>query len=155
MTLTVCVFNRTRESFLCLSAVATRASPASQLGFPGWLGKEFRKRPNEDGIWLKPAPGIYHVGSLFPVDRVYLDRGNRVIQLVEHLDPLQIVQVHCPHASVLEVRTRTIYSSRTRVGDELLICSPEEVEIYWKPIQEHIRASGERTEQEAIPCSSS
>jgi hypothetical protein len=97
--------------------------------------------------------GVYTVGTLFPVDRVYLDEDNRVIHLVEHLDPLQIVPVRGGYASVLEVRTRTIYSSRTRVGDELLICSPEEMETYWKQIQEQIQVQSTWTKQEVIPCS--
>ena len=97
-----------------------------------------------------PSPCVYTVGTLFPVDLVYLDRGNRVIQLVEHLDPLQIVAVRCGYASVLEVRTRTIYSSCTQVGDELLICSPEEVETHWK---QHLQIPRAWTKQEVIPCS--
>jgi len=55
------------------------------------------------------------------------------------------------------VRTRTIYSSRTRVGDELLICSPEEVETHWKQIQEQVRGQIQAPEvwpaQEVISCS--
>lgn len=66
------------------------------------------------------------------MDLVYLDAVNRVIDLIEHLDPLRIAPVHWRYASVLAVRTRTIYSSGTRVGDELLICSPEEVQRHWK-----------------------
>ena len=37
--------------------------------------------------------------------------------------------------SVLELPTRTIYSSNTQVGDELLISSPEEMETYWRTQQ--------------------
>jgi hypothetical protein len=87
------------------------------------------------------------------VDRVYLDPGNRVIQLVEHLDSLQIVPLRYAYASVLEVRTRTIYSSCTRVGDELLICSPEEVETHWKQIQKQVQVQTVWTKPEGIPCS--
>jgi hypothetical protein len=94
-------------------------------------------------------PGNYAVGRQFPVDRVYLDRGNRVVQLIEHLDPLKIIQVHCHYASVLELRIRTIYSSRTRVGDELLICFPEDVETQWG----ELRVQRAWTRQEVIPCS--
>ena len=100
-----------------------------------------------------PSTAVYTVGTLFPVDRVYLDRENRVIELIEHLDPLQIVPVRYRHDSMLEVRTRTIYSSRTEVGDELLICSPEEVEMRWKQIQEHSQVQSAWTKQEVIPCS--
>ena len=146
---TVCVFNRTRESFLCLSALATGTAPVPARGVPVWFRNGLRKMAGEDGIWLMPCAGVYNVGTLFPVDRVYLDRGNRVIQLVEHLDPLQIVQVRWPHASVLEVRTRTIHSSRTRVGDELLICSPEDVQMQW----EEFRGEKAWRRQEVVSCS--
>jgi hypothetical protein len=59
------------------------------------------------------------------------------------------VQMHCRYASVLEVRTRTIYSSRTRVGDELLICFPEDVRMEW----EELRVQKAWTRQEVVPCS--
>jgi len=144
MTLTVCVFNRTRESFLCLSAWAGGALRTSAER-PG-----FRNVAREDGIWLTPSPGVYTVGTLFPLDLVYLDRRNRVVHLVEHLAPLQIVPVLWRYASVLKVRTRTIYSSHTQVGDELLICSPEEVGTHWKQIQ----VQKVWAKQEMIPCSS-
>jgi len=106
---------------------------------------------------------------LYPADQVYLDRRNRVIHLIEHLDPMQMVPVRYHQASVLQVPARTVYSSRTRVGDELLICSAEDVEMHWKRIRErieeriHDRAPVRRrersriqtawTKQEVIPCS--
>jgi uncharacterized membrane protein (UPF0127 family) len=152
MTPTVCVFNRTRESFLCLSAVAAGALPISRPEFSRFK-HGLRKVAPDDGVWFVPSSAVYTVGRQFPVDRVFLDRGNRVIQLVEHLDPLQIVPLRCPYASVLEVRTRTIYSSRTRVGDELLICSAEEVDWHWKQIQEHLQVQRAWKKQEIIPCS--
>jgi len=152
MTPTVCVFNRTRESFLCLSAVAAGALPIPPPEFSRFK-HGLRKVAPDDGVWFVPSSAVYTVGRQFPVDRVFLDRGNRVIQLVEHLDPLQIVPLRCPYASVLEVRTRTIYSSRTRVGDELLICSAEEVDWHWKQIQEHLQVQRAWKKQEIIPCS--
>jgi len=160
----VCVFNRTRESFLCLSAIA-----AGTLRTPSGDFRGLREVAREDGIWLTASTGVYAVGTLFPADRVYLDRRNRVIHLIEHLDPLQMVPVRYRQASMLEVPARTIYSSRTRVGDELLICSAEEVETHWKRIrerlQEHVHDRGQErsrersgtqaawTKQEVIPCS--
>ena len=134
MTLTVCVFNRTRETFLCLRAAAAGVSssdPEPEI-------------PGEDGIWLAAATGAYSVGALLPVDCVYLDRENRVVQLVEHLHPLQMVPVRWPYASVLQARMHTIFASRTQVGDELLICGPEEVATYWKQIQVRTAWTNER-----------
>src|ERR1700680_4646439 len=97
MTPTVCVFNRTRESFLCLSAAAAGGIPAPPPNIPGFrpeVGPDLKPaKPKlaRDGIWLAPAPAVYTVGTISPVDRVYLDGGNRVIHLIEHLDPLQMV----------------------------------------------------------------
>jgi hypothetical protein len=142
----LCFFNRTRESFLCLSAVTAGTLPIL-------LSAGSRKTGREDGIWILPCRGRYTVGTLHPVDLVYLDWRHRVVQLIEHLDPLQIVPVSGCCASVLEARTRTIYSSRTRVGDELLICSPEDVETYWKQPQEPLRVQSAWMKQEVMPCS--
>jgi len=146
MKATFCVFNRTLESFLCLSAIGAlpNDSKVSQE-----VCAEAATPAREDGVWLMRSPGIYTVGRQFPVDRLYLDPRNRVLQLIEHLDPLQIVPVHCCYASVLEVRIRTIYSSRTRVGDDLLICFPEDVQMKWEELQ----VQRTWTRQEAVPCS--
>jgi len=138
---TLCVFNRTRESFLCLRAVEALRMPSA---CSSWA-----KPAREDGILLMRSPGIFTVGGPFPVDRIYLDRDNRVIQLIEHLDPLQIVPVRCQYSSVLDVRIRTIYSSCTRVGDKLLICFPEEVRMQWEDLQ----GQGSWTRKEGVPCS--
>jgi len=116
--LTVCVFNRTRESFLCLGAAAGGALRSSLLA-------------SEDGLWLLKTENVWVVGELLPMDFVCLDRGNRVIDLIEHLNPLRIVPSRWPYASILAARAHTIYTSGTRVGDELLICPPEEVGRHW------------------------
>ena len=156
---TVCVFNQTRESFLCLSAVSMPGA-STHLDFRGLaaevpLGSGTLRK---DGIWRKPsARGAYTVGASLPEDRVYLDGRNRVIQLIEHLSPLQMVPLRRPFASVLEVRIRTIHSSRTQVGDELLICSAEQMEIRWRQIREQAQQQEEGpetgTKQEDSPCS--
>jgi uncharacterized membrane protein (UPF0127 family) len=88
-----------------------------------------------DGIWMGRSQSVYAVGRLFPVDRIYLDERNRVVQLTEHLDPLQIVTMHWPYASVVEAGIHTIYCSRTRLGDELLICFPEELQKQREQLQ--------------------
>jgi hypothetical protein len=149
MMATFCVFNRTRESFLCLRAA--RAPIMASDSFSA-LEESWPERPKfayEDGIWHMRSPSVYTVGQMFPVDRIYLDQENRVVQLIEHLDPLQIVPVRCRYASIVEARVRTIYSSRTRVGDELLICFPEEVQTQW----EELRVRGTWTRQEVFQCS--
>jgi uncharacterized membrane protein (UPF0127 family) len=122
-----CVFNKTRESFLSLN-VSVADGHLSRLR--GLLGK-FRLKSDE-GIWIIPSQGIHTIGVFFAIDLIYLDANNRVIHLIESFGTFRIgpIRPHC--ASVLELPMRTIYSSQTQVGDELLICSPEEMEAYFK-----------------------
>jgi len=81
----------------------------------------------EDGVWLVPSCGVHTLGMLFSIDLIYLDSANRVLHLVEQLGPFRISPVKNKCASILVLRSRAIYSSYTRIGDELLICTPEQV----------------------------
>jgi len=124
---TLCVFNRNRESFLGL-----RVAPADTLllRLEGLLGR-IRLKP-DDGIWLIPSRGIHTFGMLFAIDLIYLDAANRVIHLVEHLGPFRISPIRIKCASILELPSRAIYSSNTQIGDDLLICTPEEMGGYFE-----------------------
>jgi len=123
------VFNVTRQTFLSLGVIPAD-TPFARLR--GLLGK-LRLR-NDEGIWVVPSSGIHTFGLLFPIDVIYLDEQKRVIRLVEHLGPLRISAVR-GSSSVLQLPPRTIHSSNTRVGDELMICSPEEILEYSKTAQ--------------------
>ena len=80
-----------------------------------------------EGLWLVPSRGIHTLPFLTPIDLIYLDGQNRVIHLVEHLSPFRIAPLRLRSSSVLELPPHTIYSSQTHVGDQLLICPPEEI----------------------------
>jgi uncharacterized membrane protein (UPF0127 family) len=124
------VFNLTRQSFVSLGV-----SPADThiTRLRGLLGR-MRLR-SEEGLWVVPCQGIHTIGLLFPIDVIYLDEHRRVIHVIEHLGPFRIAPIRRQASSVLELPTRTIYSSNTRVGDQLLICSPEEMESHWRTQQ--------------------
>jgi uncharacterized membrane protein (UPF0127 family) len=119
---TLCVFNRNRESFLGL-----HVAPADTwwMRLKGLLGRS-RLAP-EDGIWLSPSSGIHTFGMRFAVDLIYLDATRRVVYLVEQFGPFRISPIKTKCASILEMRTRSIYLSNTQIGDELLICAPEDI----------------------------
>lgn len=129
-TQTYCVFNQTRESFLSLGV--TRADN-HLTRLKGLLGR-FKLRSDE-GLWIVPSWGIHTIGLLFPIDLIYLDAECRVIHLIEHLGTFRIGPIRIKSASVLELPTRTIYSSQTQIGDRLLIRSTEAMEAYLKEQQ--------------------
>ena len=124
---TLYVFNLTRQSFLSLGV-----SPAHthMTRLRGLLGR-MRLRSDE-GLWIAPCQGIHTIGLLFPIDVIYLDGSQRVIHVIEHLGPFRVSSIRIGSSSVLQLPTRTIYSSNTQVGDQLMICTPEQMENYWK-----------------------
>ena len=117
-----CVFNKTRESFLAL-----KVTPADThfARLKGLLGVRLK---SDEGIWMTPSQGVHTIGVRFAIDLVYLDSNHRVIETIESFGTFRIAPLRMKCASVLELPTRTIYSSQTQVGDELLICSPEDIE---------------------------
>src|SRR4051812_10729179 len=124
---TYCVFNKTRESFISLNV---DAADTHFTRFRGLLGR-MRLRSDE-GSWVVPSYGVHTIGVPFPIDLIYLDDRYRVISLIESLGSFRIGPVRLNCVSVLELPSRTIYSSQTQVGDELLICPPEEMQQFLK-----------------------
>jgi uncharacterized membrane protein (UPF0127 family) len=120
---TFCAFNVTRQSFVSLG-VAIADTPLSRLR--GLLGK-VRMRSDE-AMWVVPSHGIHTIGLRFPIDLVYLDPRQKVVHLVESLGPLRIAPFRWRSASVLQLPALSLCGSGTQLGDQLLICSPEEME---------------------------
>lgn len=125
------VFNETRMCFLSLGVTSADTHFARLRGLLG----RFRLA-NDDGLWVVPSQGIHTFGMLFPIDVIYLDTRYRVIHSIEHLGPFRIAPFRMQSESVLQLPPRTIYGTGTQIGDQLLICSPEEMLDYWKPERE-------------------
>jgi len=121
---TLCAFNMTRRSFLGL-----RVSKADTLfaRLRGLLGRTHLA--SDEGVWMVPSRGIHTVGLLFPTDVVFLDVDSIVVHVIEHLSPFRISAVKIKAHSVLELPIRTVYSSRTQVGDRVVVCTAEELQM--------------------------
>jgi uncharacterized membrane protein (UPF0127 family) len=139
-TKTLYVFNKTRQCFLSLTVTAADTHLSRLRGL---LGRMRLRR--DEGIWVAPSQGVHTIGIVFSIDVIYLDAHNQVIHLIEHLRPFRMAPLRVRARSVLELPTRTIYSSGTEVGDDLLICTPEEMQNYW----DSRSPSGERAERPA------
>ncbi len=125
------VYNRTKQSFLALTASVADTHLARLVGL---LGR--KKLRNTEGLWVVPCQGIHTVGLLFPIDVIYLDRDQQVIHVIEHLGPFRFAPVRMDCASVLELPVRSIYSSQTQVGDQLLICTAAEMQESLRSLRE-------------------
>ena len=108
----VCVYNKTRETF-----VATEATVADGY-FPrliGLLGKTKRWARLGRGLWIIPSRGVHSIGMLFPIDLVFLSKDRKVVHIEEHFRPFRVSRVSLKTASVLELPAHTIYRSRTQI----------------------------------------
>jgi len=118
-----CVYNQSRESFLSLGVVIAD-SAAKQLRA---LLEDFSVKP-DSGLWLSPFRGMPATKGLTPVDVIYLDEDNRVIQAIESFPNYAIETAREQPASALILASHTIFSSQTQPGDTLLICYADEME---------------------------
>lgn len=118
-----CVYNETRESFLSLG-VAVADSAARQLKV---MLEDFPVQPDA-GLWLNPFRGVPATKGLSPLDLIYLDEENRVIQAVESFPTHAVDPTREQPASALLVSANTIFSTQTQAGDRLVICAPDEME---------------------------
>src|SRR3569833_486163 len=118
-----CLYNQPRESFLS-HGVVMADSPTLQLKA---LLEDFSIMP-DCGLWLSPFRGIPATKGLTPVDLIYLDENNRVIQAVESFPNHAIEPTREQPSSALILAGRTIFSSQTQTGDTLMICYADEME---------------------------
>lgn len=121
--ITYCVYNKTRECFLSFGVTIADTPFARLKGLIGRLKLRF-----DEGLWVVPSSGVHTWGVLFPLDLIYLDENQQVVYLTEHFPRFRIAPLRMHAASVLELPTHTIYSSQTHPGDQLVICTAEEME---------------------------
>src|SRR5262250_819892 len=116
----VCVYNKTRETF-----VATDVTVADNYfrRLVGLLGKTKRWAKLGRGLWIIPSRGVHSIGMLFPIDLIFLNREKKVVHVEEHFRPFRISKVSLRASSVLELPAHTIYRTGTQVGDALEITS--------------------------------
>jgi len=117
------VYNQTRESFLSLGVIVADTA-AKQLK----VLMENLSIKSDSGLWLTPFRGVPATKGLTPVDLIYLDEENRVIQAIESFPNYAIEPTREQPASALILAGHTIFSSQTQPGDILLICPADEME---------------------------
>lgn len=114
----VCVYNKTRETFVATEAVVADGYFARLVGL---LGKTKRWARLGRGLWIIPSRGVHSIGMLFPIDLVFLSKDRKVVHIQEHFRPFRVSRVSLKTDSVLELPVHSIYRSRTQVGDILEI----------------------------------
>src|SRR5580658_8312882 len=117
-----CAYNQTRECVLGLQVVVGDLSLASLKEWMATL------TPNSAaGIWMVPFRGILATDAGVPLDLLYLDEDNRVLDAVEFFPTFRVSPSSPTAASVLALPSHSIFASQTQRGDRLMLCSAEEM----------------------------
>jgi uncharacterized protein len=100
------------------TAIATRLEVASsgKTRRKGLLGRDHLA--SGEGLWIIPCESVHTFFMRFPIDLVYLDRGNRVRKVRRSVGPWRISGCISAH-SVLELPAGTAHATATERGDTI------------------------------------
>lgn len=112
------VFNLTRNAFI---ASQLRKADSHWSRLRGLMGTSASQFPHGSGLWILPCHGVHTMWMHYPIDVLYLDENKIVIHIEENVQPWRITPMRFNSASVIEVRSSTVATSGTSIGDELEI----------------------------------
>ncbi len=118
-----CAYNQTREQFLCANVELADILPENLREHLAIL-----KPGTAKAFWLAPFHGISPNYVDSPIDLVFLDRKNCVFAAVESFPVAQPISCDWTAGTVLALPARSISSSGTLAGDQLVLCTPQKLE---------------------------
>jgi hypothetical protein len=126
-----CAYNRTRERF-----VSTDVEIGNDLD--GSAIARLRSLKSEEGaaLWIVPFRGISPASVRFPLDLVFLDSGNVVLDTVESFPMNRAGPSSFEAASLLVLPADSVAQGEIRPGDYLVICAPEEMKRLLQSLRE-------------------
>jgi len=109
-------FNRATGQDLAANLVAAETAFSRLKGLIG------RKNLTEgEGLLLRPCKGVHTFLMNFPIDVVFLDRQNRIIETVQDLKPRRISRIVLSSVCAIELPAGTVLASQSGVGDEIVV----------------------------------
>lgn len=72
-----------------------------------------------EGLLIRPCKGIHTFFMKFPIDVVFLDKNNRIIETVENIPPHRMTNVLFLATSAIELPAGTVLASESAVGNEV------------------------------------
>jgi uncharacterized membrane protein (UPF0127 family) len=114
------VVNSTRGT---LVGESIRVAETGLTRIVGLLGE--RELPPGDGLLIVPSQGVHTLGMQFAIDVIFLDGQWNVIAIKRSLRPFRMTGVYWKAAAVLELRSGSVDSSSTSVGDILELSAAE------------------------------
>lgn len=117
-----CAYDLTRGRFLSTEIEAADFSPLVLQDRLPTLGPGSR-----GALWLSPYRGLSPTNFRFPIDLVMLDQRCAVLSVTESYPISLGSETGVPAASALILPAHTVASVGVRAGDQLILCTPEEM----------------------------
>jgi len=111
-------FNQTRQTYLSTDLALANTHWTRVRGLLGLAADDFG---NGSGLWIIPCRGVHTLGMGFPIDVVYLDRALKVVDVQSAVKPWRFTPIRLGAASVLELPCHTAATTKTEVGDTIVI----------------------------------
>jgi hypothetical protein len=111
-------FNVTRQTFLATQLAVANTHYARLVGLVGTPASRFGSGA---GLWIVPCHGVHTLFMRFPIDVLYLDSERRVVRIDHSVQPWRLTTVLVEAATVLELPAHTVWSTGTKVGDQIEI----------------------------------
>jgi len=111
-------FNQTRQTYLSTDLALANTHWTRFRGLLGLAADDFG---NGSGLWIIPCRGVHTLGMGFPIDVVYLDRALKVVDVQSAVKPWRFTPIRLGAASVLELPCHTAATTKTEVGDTIVI----------------------------------
>jgi hypothetical protein len=140
-----CVYNEANECFLSLGASLGEAPLA-----PLWRFLGIARRGVDEGCWMRPQELRPRFGFGCTRDLLYLDSDYRVVHVTESFRAFRTAPMRSDASSLLALPPRTISFSKTRPGDQLLICAAGEMQSRLR--RRHERKPTRRREAGDLPA---
>jgi hypothetical protein len=122
----LCVYNETRENFLSsrVTVIDSKSDPLKGIkALIEGLGPHA-----EAGLWLNPLKSVPNVPTMSPYDLVYLDQDCRVVHSVAMIPDDEVPHFSGHATSALLLPIHTFSKSQAHPGDQVIICTAEEIE---------------------------
>jgi uncharacterized membrane protein (UPF0127 family) len=128
-----CAYNQTRQRFLCANVESANLSANNFAALLLDL-----TRSSDAGLWIVPIHSISSTNVRVPLDLIYLDRNSVVLDAVESFPLSQATGLIGSATSMLALPSQTIGSTGTQLGDQLILCAPEEMKLRLQPMTDPI-----------------
>jgi hypothetical protein len=110
------IINLTKNKVLSDDAILANALFQRIKGLLG--RKDFR---TGEALIIKPCNSVHTFFMRFPIDILFVDKNNRVIEVIPYLKPFRLTPVYFSASFVIELPAGTLKSSSTQEGDTLLL----------------------------------